>query len=69
MSPNRDDKAIRGPAAARFGFNAEAEKLVKEGGDLSVRYGATTVLGVEYRLEVNKSEYTGVPPAGEWLSG
>lgn len=69
MSPIETAKAFGAPQLRSSDSNADSVKLLKEVGDRPVQYGATTVSGVEYRLEMNEPKYVRVPRAGERFAG
>lgn len=69
MSPIETAKAFGAPQLRCSDSNADSVKLLKEVGDRPVQYGATTVSGVEYRLEMNEPKYVRVPRAGERFAG
>lgn len=69
MSPVETAKAFGAPQLRSSDSNADSVKLLKEVGDRPVQYGATTVSGVEYRLEMNEPKYVRVPRAGERFAG
>ena len=69
MSPIETAKAFGAPLLRSSDSNADAVKLLKEVGDRPVQYGATTVSGVEYRLEMNEPKNIRVPRAGERFAG
>ena len=69
MSPVETAKAFGASQLRNSDSNADVDKLVLEVGDRPVQYGATTVSGVEYRLELNEPKYMRVPRAGERFAG
>ena len=70
MSPVETAKAFGASHLLRSSdSNADVDKLVKEVGERPVQYGATTVSGVEYRLELNEPKYMRVPRGGERFAG
>ena len=69
MSPVETAKAFGAAQLRNSDSNADVDKLIQEVGDRPVQYGATTVSGVEYRLELNEPKYMRVPRAGERFAG
>ena len=69
LSPVETAKAFGASQLRNSDSNADVGKLVQEVGDRAVQYGATTVSGVEYRLELNEPKYMRVPRAGERFAG
>ena len=69
MSPIETAKAFGSPLLRSSDSNADAVKLIKEIGERAIQYGATTVSGAEYRLEMNEPKYVRVPRGGERFAG
>ena len=69
MSPIETAKAFGAPQLRSSDSNADADKLLKEVGNRPIQYGATTVSGAEYRLEMNEPKSVRVPRVGESFAG